>query len=62
MSARQSNNDRARPVWDATRCMGCGWCMGHCPAKNQVITMVERKNGELVWNGRGVQRAWTPEN
>ena len=30
MSARQSNNDRARPVWDATRCMGCGWCAIFC--------------------------------
>ena len=57
-----TNGEDKLPKVDLDVCMGCGWCMGHCPAKQQVITMVERKNGELVWNGRGTQRAWTPEN
>ena len=47
-----------KPVLDDTVCMGCGWCMGHCPAKDQVINMVRRDNGKVVWNGRGLHEAW----
>ena len=39
-------------------CMGCGWCMGHCTAKEQVINMVRRDTKELIWNGRGAHEAW----
>ena len=46
------------PVVDDKICMGCGWCMGHCSAKNQVINMVRRDNGKIVWNGHGVHEAW----
>lgn len=46
------------PALDDKLCMGCGWCMGHCPAKDQVINMVRRDNGKIVWNGRGVHEAW----
>lgn len=39
-------------------CMGCGWCMGHCTAKEQVINMVRRDTKELIWDGRGTHEAW----
>ena len=39
-------------------CMGCGWCMGHCAAKEQVINMVRRDTKELIWDGRGTHEAW----
>lgn len=49
------------PVVDDNVCMGCGWCMGNCPAKEQVITMVQRENGKVVWTGSGVHEAWCKE-
>ncbi len=49
------------PVADDRACMGCGWCMGHCPAKEQVITMVRRDTGKAVWTGRGTHEAWCRE-
>ena len=49
------------PVVDDKVCMGCGWCMGHCPAKEQVITMVQRDNGKVVWTGSGTHEAWYKE-
>jgi len=39
-------------------CMGCGWCMGHCPSEPDTILMVRRDNGKVVWNGRGTHEAW----
>lgn len=50
-----------KPQLDDSVCMGCGWCMGHCPAKEQVITMVRRDNGHIVWTGRGEHEAWCKE-
>jgi dihydropyrimidine dehydrogenase (NAD+) subunit PreA len=46
------------PVYDDKLCMGCGWCMGHCPAKEQVITMVRRDTEEVIWTGRGEHAVW----
>ena len=47
-----------KPKVDTDVCMGCGWCMGHCGAKEQVINMVRRDNGHIVWNGHGAHEAW----
>ena len=49
------------PQADDKVCMGCGWCMGQCPAKEQVINMVRRDNGEIIWTGRGEHKAWCRE-
>lgn len=46
------------PQVDDLVCMGCGWCMGHCMAKNQVITMIHKETGRLVWDGRGCHSKW----
>lgn len=46
------------PVYDDKVCMGCGWCMGHCPAREQVITMVKRGTDEVIWTGRGEHAVW----
>ena len=43
---------------DADICNGCGWCMGHCPAKKQVIKMYLEETGEVVWDGRGTHKPW----
>lgn len=42
-------------------CLGCGWCMGHCPAEPDTILMVRRDNGKVVWNGRGTHEAWAAD-
>lgn len=39
-------------------CMGCGWCMGHCPAKNQVIKMYNEDTGEMVWDLHNPCKPW----
>lgn len=43
---------------DPDICNGCGWCMGHCPAKKQVIKMYLESTGEVVWDGRGTHKPW----
>ena len=40
-------------------CMGCGWCMGHCPVKDGgAIDMIRTDTGKVVWTGRGVHDKW----
>jgi dihydroorotate dehydrogenase subfamily 1 len=39
---------------DDKHCMGCGMCVGVCP--QGAITLIERRSGEEIWNGRGVAR------
>ena len=44
---------------DPDVCYGCGWCMGHCPAKKKgTIKMYDEETGEMVWDGRGIHKPW----
>jgi dihydropyrimidine dehydrogenase (NAD+) subunit PreA len=44
------------PVVTREHCMGCGWCVGHCP--HEAIEVVHVDSGEVVWNGYGTIKDW----
>ncbi len=44
------------PVAKREHCMGCGWCLGHCPT--EAIKMVHVDSGEVVWDGYGLIKDW----
>jgi dihydropyrimidine dehydrogenase (NAD+) subunit PreA len=46
------------PILTREHCMGCGWCVGHCPTR--AATMVHAETGELIWDGTGTIRDWVP--
>lgn len=47
------------PVVNKDFCMGCGWCVGHCP--KGAATVVTTGSGELIWDGYGLPKKWLKE-
>lgn len=48
MSAPAPRPERARPVVDAARCTGCGWCVSSCPERLLTLEVVRwRKTSTL---------------
>jgi len=54
--SRGGGKKKELPQITREHCMGCGWCVGHCP--KSAIEMVLAETGEVVWNGTGTIKDW----
>jgi len=45
-------------IFHNDRCYNCGMCVGLC--RKGALRLVERETGDLVWEGRGMQKKLLP--